>query len=94
MIPVSNLFDVEYIYNKDDPYREYGDYEKLLDYTLFSDEDCINLQMLFSEHPTKENNNIVQVLKSEGIFPSENRYVDNIDIHELQLELTDDIGGE
>ena len=92
MLPVSTIFDIEYQYDKNDyNYSKYDNYQKLLDYTMISDEDCINLQMLFSAKPTKNNNNIVQFLKSEGIFPSNNKFIDNLDIHELQAVITDNI---
>lgn len=44
------------------------DIHELLDLTMLTDENIINLQLLFSEVPNKDNYNIVQQLRTRGIF--------------------------
>lgn len=46
------------------------DIHSILDYTMLNDENCINLQMLFSEPPTKDNYNVVQQMRLRGVFPN------------------------
>lgn len=66
MVAISTLLDIKYKSNS----QELINRQEVLDYTLIGDEDCINLQMLFSEHPKNNaTDNIVQFLRSEGIFP-------------------------
>ena len=74
MISMSNLLDIEYRNSKNHIYSPYNikNYHKVLDYMCISDEECMNLRFLFAEPPTDNNNNIVQFIRSEGIFPNNN----------------------
>ena len=46
------------------------DVNELLDYTMLSDEECISIQMLFSELPNDKEYNLVQHIKTKGIYPN------------------------
>lgn len=87
MIPISDYLDVEYDYDDisiDDSFYKVNDklvdVHKLLDYTLLSDESCMNIMFLFSKLPVddKRKDNIVQFIKSEGIVPNLRKKGNNI----------------
>lgn len=79
MISMSNLLDIEYKNSKNFIYNHFNikNFHQALDYMCISDEECINLRFLFAEPPNNNNNNnndnnIVQFIRSEGIFPNDN----------------------
>ena len=77
MLTMDNQFDVHYDYknikNLLKENKSYiNDIHKNLDYTMIADEWVINLLMLFSTKPNKDNpksNNVVKFMRTEGIEP-------------------------